>query len=94
MTKDQFNGKHGLILVNVSIKGVNGIGVFAFAIDTGATTTLINPEALESLGYKKANIIDSISITTGSRIEKAQLYKVSSIKALRFDQTKLKSNFS
>lgn len=72
MIKDQFNGKHGLILINVSIKGINGIGTFAFAIDTGATTTLINPEVLESLGYKKTDIIDTISITTGSKIEKAQ----------------------
>lgn len=64
MTKDQFNGKHGLILVNVSIKGVNGIGVFVFAIDTGATTTLINPDVLESLGYKRTDTIENISITT------------------------------
>jgi len=90
MTKVQFNGKHGLISINVSIKGINGIGTFVFAIDTGATTTLINPDVLETLGYKKTDIIDNISITTGSRIEKAQLYKVSSIKALGLTRQNLK----
>ncbi|HBX50513.1 MAG: hypothetical protein A2275_06510 [Bacteroidetes bacterium RIFOXYA12_FULL_35_11] len=90
MTHNQFNGKHGLVLVNVSIKGKNGIGVFIFAIDTGATTSLINQDVLESLGYQKTDAIDCINITTGSRIEKAQLYKISSIKVLGLTRKNLK----
>jgi len=50
----------------------------------------MNPEVLESLGYKQTGIIDNISITTGSRIEKANLFKVSSVKALGLTRRNLK----
>ncbi|MCF8371003.1 MAG: aspartyl protease family protein [Bacteroidales bacterium] len=56
MSPAQFNGKHGLVLIHVSIKGRTGIGTFTFAIDTGATKTLVNPDVLESLGYNQADI--------------------------------------
>jgi hypothetical protein len=47
MSTYKFERKSGLVLVNVTIKGRTGIGTFTFAIDTGATLSLINPDVLE-----------------------------------------------
>ena len=51
-------------------------------MDTGATTTLINSQILDAIGFTEKNIIDNITFTTGSGKEKANLLKAKSINAL------------
>ena len=82
MNKHYFDNKKGLIIVRVRIKGPLKVYEGFFALDTGATTSLINSKILELIGYKDKDITDTIPFTTGSGKEKAKIIKVKSIIAL------------
>jgi hypothetical protein len=49
-----FDPHQGLIIVNTEIVGESGSAVLRLALDTGATTTLINAAMLLSIGYDPA----------------------------------------
>jgi len=80
--KFNFDKKTGLILVPVTIKGSIKIVEAVFAVDTGASTSLVNFDVLQNAGYSKKDAIETTTITTGSRIEHVHIFKVGSIKAL------------
>jgi predicted aspartyl protease len=90
LNKHYFDNKKGLIIVRVRIKGPLKEYEGFFALDTGATTTLINSQILEAIGYTDINVIDKITFTTGSGKEKAKIIKVQSIIALGITKTNFK----
>ena len=47
-----FEPHHGLIIARAEITGASGAAVLRLAIDTGATSTLVNTAMLVSIGYR------------------------------------------
>ncbi len=65
----RFDAHAGLILIPVQICGPAGIAQLRFALDTGASTTLVRPVHLEALGYDPALAQERVNMTTGSGVE-------------------------
>jgi predicted aspartyl protease len=77
-----FDPVEGLIPVSVELTGPSGSAVLRFALDTGATRTLVNVGMLVSLGYDPALAPDRVQVTTGSGVEFAPRVCVERIVAL------------
>jgi len=84
-----FDKKSGLILVPITIKGSVRIVEAVFALDTGASTSVISFDVLQNAGYSKNDLITKTSITTGSKVENASIFKIKSIKAFNL----IRNNF-
>jgi len=67
--KISFNAHEGLVLIGTEIEGPSGNVVLQFALDTGATSTLINIGVLVAIGYDPAISPERVQITTGSGVE-------------------------
>src|SRR5262249_20253041 len=78
-----FNPSQGLIIVPVRLFGPAGDMIVRLALDTGATSTLINSEITVLLGYDPAASPDRIQVTTGSRVELCPRVTVQRLEALR-----------
>lgn len=79
---EPFDAKQGLILVKVTVTGVKRTEDAWFALDTGATTTVINRSLLDRIGYTGTDFNSSIYITTGSGKEKTAILPVKKNTAL------------
>ena len=77
-----FNPSQGLIIVPVRLCGPIGNMIVRLALDTGATSTLINSEVMILLGYNPATSPDRIQVTTGSGVELCPLVTVERLEAL------------
>ena len=77
-----FDPQQKLIIVRAELWGPNGSGVLQLALDTGATTTLVNVGMLVAIGYDPALAPDRVQVTTGSGIEFAPRVIVDRIVAL------------
>ncbi len=77
-----FDRSEGLILVNARISGTIGEFRLVLALDTGATSTVINVDPLVAAGYDPATTTERKRITTGSGVEYAAVVRVSSLEAL------------
>lgn len=77
-----FDPQKGLIIVNVKVSGPKGDAVLRLALDTGATSTLINATRLQAIGYDTDHSPDKVNITTGSGIALAPRISVAEISAL------------
>jgi predicted aspartyl protease len=64
-----FDPQRGLIVVRAELTGPSGSGVLQLALDTGATTTLVNVAMLAAIGYDPALSADRVQVTTGSGVE-------------------------
>jgi hypothetical protein len=64
-----FDAQRGLIIVNGALTGPSGVAFLRLAIDTGATSSLINSALLVSVGYDPATAPDRVEITTGSGVD-------------------------
>ena len=64
-----FDPRQGLIVVPAELWGPAGSAVLRLALDTGATSTVINVALLVAVGYDPALAPDRVQITTGSGIE-------------------------
>lgn len=64
-----FNAHQGLILVPAQIDGPSGSAIVRLALDTGATTTVINVGLLVAIGYDPALASNRVQISTCSGIE-------------------------
>lgn len=73
-----------MILIEVSIKKGEHIVDGVFALDTGCSTTVVNPDFLERCKYSKKDYIEKATFTTGSQKEKGDLLKLQTIKAIGF----------
>ena len=77
-----FDPDGGLVVVNVELKGPSGTAIIRLALDTGATSTLINTALLASIGYDPGMSADRFEVTTGSGVEYVPQVVVTEMKAL------------
>lgn len=64
-----FDPKFGLVIVQAELEGPSGNAILRFALDTGATATLVNIGMLVSIGYDPSLVADRFQVTTGSGVE-------------------------
>ena len=83
----RFNAKRGLVLVHARIWGPSGRRAVRLALDTGATTTVINAAILVDVGYDPGSAPSRVRMTTGSGIEYVPRIKIERIRALRSERT-------
>ena len=82
MTSIVFNKKLPLVIVPVSIKVEAAIFDFNFAIDTGASISLVDMDVLEAIGFSKEQCVQTIQTVTASRQETAYQFEIPNIKAI------------
>lgn len=82
-----FDAKRGLIVVTAHIVGPTGDARTQLALDTGATTTVIDPALLVSIGYDPASVQERVRFTTGSSVEYAHRLPLDRIQALGQDRS-------
>lgn len=78
----RFDPRLGLIIVTARLAGPTRPARLRMALDTGATSTLVNIASLLSAGYDPLASTERIQITTGSGIEFAAVVRVSAIQML------------
>jgi predicted aspartyl protease len=83
----RFDPQHGLIVVAAELQGPSGTAVLRLALDTGATTTLLNNSLLVAAGYDPAKSEDRVEITTESGVEYVARVKLRKLTALGQAQT-------
>jgi predicted aspartyl protease len=71
-----------LIVVPVRLTGPTGDVIVRLALDTGATITMINGEALVLIGYDPATSSKRLRVTTGSGVEFVPRIAVDLVEAL------------
>jgi predicted aspartyl protease len=81
-----FDPSLGLIVVPAEVVGPHGTGILQLALDTGATTTLLNAAILVALGYEPALSGSRLQVTTGSGIEFAPLIELQRLTALGLER--------
>ena len=64
-----FDPRRGPSVVRAELWGPSGSGVLQLALDTGATSTLVNVGMLVAIGYDPAMTAERIQVTTGSGVE-------------------------
>ena len=77
-----FDAQRGLVVVPAELEGLFGSAFIRLAVDTGATSTLINAAILVSLGYDPGASTERVQVTTGSGVEFAPQINLRRIKAL------------
>ena len=77
-----FNAQSGLVIIQTEIFGPSGSIVLRFALDTGATGTMINVAPLTAIGYDPSLAPERVQVTTGSGVEYAPLISVARFKAM------------
>jgi predicted aspartyl protease len=77
-----FDANQGLVIVNAELIGPAATAVLRLALDTGATSTLINTALLVSAGYDPFASPDRVEIITGSGVEYSSRVKVDKLVAL------------
>jgi len=81
-----FNPHQGLVIVRAEIAGSTGSSVLRLALDTGATSTMINAAMLIAIGHDPALYEDRIQVTTGSSVEYVPRVTLKNITALGRDR--------
>ncbi len=76
-----------LVIVQVELWGLFRSAVLSLALDTGATSTLVNQSRLMQLGYDPASQLERFQMTTGSGIEFVARLTLSKIVALGRERT-------
>ena len=77
-----FDPLQGLIVVPAELWGRTGRAVVRLALDTGATSTIVNVGILVAIGCDPALVPDRIQVTTGSGVEFVPRVTLHSIVAL------------
>ena len=77
-----FDPDQGLVVVQSELFGPSGSIVLRLAVDTGATSTLLNVAPLEIVGYDPSSSSKRIRIATGSGEEEVPRVRVKRIKAM------------
>ena len=82
-----FDPYQGLVVVRAELTGPSGNAVLGFALDTGATITVVNAGLLVAIGYEPGLATGRVEVTTGSGIEYATQVTLGRIVALGQTQT-------
>jgi len=77
-----FDPQRGLIVIRAELWGPSGSGVLQLALDTGATSTLVNVGMLVAIGYDPALTAERVQVTTGSGFEFAPRVVLQRLSAL------------
>ena len=77
-----FDRKAALIVVPVTVKVGEEIMKFQFAVDTGATISLIDADVMTRLGYTAADSIRTTHTITASKTETVYEYELDNIMAI------------
>lgn len=77
-----FDPQRGLVIVRAELWGLSGSGILQMALDTGATSTLVNVGLLVAVGYDPALTTKRVQVTTGSGVEFAPRVVVQRVNAL------------
>ncbi len=81
-----FDPQRGLVIIAAELWGPSGSAVLRLALDTGATSTVVNVAMLVALGYDPALAPDRIQITTGSGVEFAPRLSLHKLAALGLER--------
>jgi len=81
-----FDPRRGLIVVRAEAWGPSGSGILRLALDTGATSTLVNVGMLVAIGCDPALTTQRVQVTTGSRVEFAPRVVLQRISALGLER--------
>jgi len=82
MNTVSFDRKLPLVIIPVSIKMKSAVYDFHFAIDTGASVSLIDLDVLNAIGFNKSNCVNTIKTMTASQQETAYEFEIPNIKAI------------
>ncbi|MGH9427581.1 MAG: retroviral-like aspartic protease family protein [Terriglobia bacterium] len=82
-----FDPQQGLIIARADLSGPAGSVILRLALDTGATSTLVNVGMLVAVGYDPALVPDRIQVTTGSGVEFMPRVTLAKITALGQERT-------
>ena len=82
MNSETFNRKSSLIIVPVTIKVDGNLREFEFAVDTGATITMIDSDVIKEIGYSKADSVRTTQTITASKRETVYEYNLDNIMAI------------
>ncbi len=77
-----FDPKQGLVIVRTELTGPSGNALLRFALDTGATGTIVNAGPLVAIGYDPALAPSRVQVTTGSGVEFAARVELMKLAAL------------
>ena len=77
-----FDRKASLIVVPVTVKTETKVWEFRFAVDTGATISLIDASVMTRLGYTTADSIRTTHTITASKTETVHEYSLDNIMAI------------
>ena len=78
----KFDPAQGLITIPARLHGLERDTIVRLALDTGATTSMINWDVAVLLGYDPASSKERIQVTTGSGVEFAPRIVVKKVEAL------------
>jgi predicted aspartyl protease len=82
-----FDPQRGLIVIPTRIWGPDGDIVARLALDTGATSTLLNWDLVVLVGYDPAAVASRVQVTTGSGVEFVPQVSLDKIEALGNERT-------
>jgi predicted aspartyl protease len=80
--KFEFDPTQGLIIIPTRLHGLDRDVIVRLALDTGATSSMINWDIAVLLGYDPASSKERIQVTTGSSVEFAPRITVERVEAL------------
>ncbi len=78
----EFDPTQGLIIIPTRLHGLGRDMIVRLALDTGATSSMINWDIGVLLGYDPASSKERIQVTTGSSVEFAPRITVKRVEAL------------
>jgi hypothetical protein len=81
-----FNVHQGLVLLNAEVTGPSGSTIVRLALDSGATSSLINAASLILVGYDPALFPNRLPVTTGSGVVHVPRIPVVKMRALGQDR--------
>jgi hypothetical protein len=90
----RFKPRDKLIIIRVRIFGPLGDARCRFALDTAASTTLVVPGVLDSLGYSPLTGEETSSVVSAVAIEPGYLRRVTRFHALGFEHENFQVNAS
>ena len=80
--KIKFDASRGLIVVPTRLHGFQRDAIVRLALDTGATSSMINWDIAVLLGYDPASEKERIQITTGSGVEFAPRIVIETVEVM------------
>ena len=78
----KFDIKSSLVVVQVTVKVKGAIKKYDFAVDTGASITLVSEKAIKDMGYTIANSTGTTHTVTASKTETVYEYSLDNFMAL------------